>query len=178
MASFAEFLNGPDAVGTWTLVPDRSSVRFENTTMWGALRIRGTFTDLHGGGEITPGHAVSGRIDIKSASVDTGLRRRDDDLRSANFFDVARYAEIAVVVTGGEPADTDIAVLDAELTVKAVTQPLRLRTRVDVLDDGAVRLHTHATVKRKQFGVSGNMFGMVGPHTRLTASLVFGRATG
>jgi polyisoprenoid-binding protein YceI len=33
-------------------------------------------------------------VTIKTASVDTGVKMRDDDLRSPNFFDAAKYPEI------------------------------------------------------------------------------------
>lgn len=176
MSVVTNFLNSPQAVGTWTLVPERSTIRFENTTMWGAIRIHGAFTDFSGGGQLDNGQTVTGRVDIKAASIDTDLRKRDEELRSTNFFDVQNYPDISVVITGGKPATDDTVTLQAELSVKGVTAPLPLQAGVEVLDDGGVRLRTRTTVKRKQFAVEGNMFGMVGAKTRLQASLVFARA--
>lgn len=173
MSSVATFLSSSKAVGAWELDPDQSSIRFENGTMWGALKVRGAFTEFTGGGEITDAHTVSGRVDIKAASINTGLGTRDHDLRRSNFFNSDRYPDITVVVTGGEPAGGDVARLDAELTVKGITGPLPLKVEVAPLDDGGVRLTTEATVTRKQFAVEGNFLGMVGNKTRLKASLVF-----
>lgn len=176
MSSVTDFLNSPGSVGLWTLVPEQSTIRFENTTMWGAVRIGGAFTEFNGDGEIHDAQTVTGRVDIKAASVNTKLGKRDEELRSANFFDVERYPNITVAVTGGEPAGTDTVRLRAELTAKGITAPLPLRTHVDVLDDGGVRLRAQATVKRKQWDVTGNMFGMVGAKTAVKASLVFRRS--
>lgn len=173
MSAVTTILNSPKSVGVWNLVPGQSSIRFENTTMWGALKVRGGFTEFSGDGEIKDAQTVSGRIDVKAASVDTGLHMRDADLRLANFFDVENYPAITVVVTGGEAIGADTVRLRADLTVKGVTAPLPLTVNVATLDDGAVQLTTKTTVTRKQFAVEGNMFGMVGAKTKLTASLVF-----
>jgi polyisoprenoid-binding protein YceI len=176
MSSVTTILNSPESVGVWSLLPEQSSIRFENTTMWGALKVRGVFTEFSGDGEIQDAQTVSGRVDVKAASVDTGLGKRDEDLQSASFFDVEKYPDITVVVSGGELAGGDTVRLDAELTVKGISGPLPLKGEVAVLDDGTVRLTTQTAVTRKQFAVEGNMFGMVGAKTKLKASLVFRRA--
>ncbi|KAA1428635.1 YceI family protein [Mycolicibacter arupensis] len=173
MSAVATFLSNSQAVGSWTLDPQQSSIRFENGTMWGALKVRGAFTEFSGSGEITDAKTVSGRVDIKAASINTGLGTRDHDLRRSNFFNTDRYPDISVVVTGGEPVGGDIAQLDGELTVKGITGPLPMKVEVSPLADGGVRLTTEATVTRKQFAVEGNFLGMVGNKTKLKASLVF-----
>jgi polyisoprenoid-binding protein YceI len=176
MSTVTAILSSPESVGTWNLIPEKSTIRFENTTMWGALKVRGAFTEFSGDGEIHNDQKVSGRIDVKTASVDTGLSKRDEHLQSASFFDVEQYPDITVVVTGGEPAGRDTVRLHADLTAKDITAPMPLKVDVAVLDDGAVRLATETAVTRKQFGVEGDVFGMVGAKTKLKASLVFRRA--
>lgn len=176
MSTVTTILSSKESVGTWNLVSGESSMLFENATAWGALKVRGAFTEFSGDGQITEAKTVSGRVDIKAASIDTGLGRRDDDLRSANFFDVEKYPEISVVVTGGQLVGDDRARLDAELTVKGVTGKLPLEVAITALDDGSVQLKTHTTVTRKQFKVEGNFFGMVGAKTKLRVCLVFRRA--
>jgi polyisoprenoid-binding protein YceI len=173
MLTVTTFLSTPEAVGVWSVVPDKSSIRFENKTMWGAMKVRGAFTEFTGGGQIQNARTVTGRIDVKAASVDTGLGRRDEDLRSPSFFDVEKYPDITVAINGGEPTGTDTVRLLGDLTAKGITAPLLLDADVEVLDDGGVRLTTETTIARKQFAVEGNMFGMVGAKTALKVSLVF-----
>lgn len=173
MSAVTTFLSSPEAVGDWSLDTEQSSIRFENGTMWGALKVRGAFTEFSGSGEIKDANTVSGRIDIKAASIDTGLRTRDHDLRRSNFFDTDHYPDITVVVKSGEPAGGDAARLDADLTVKGITGPLPLKVDITPLGDGGVRLTTETTVTRKQFAVEGNFLGMVGNKTKLKASVVF-----
>ena len=45
-----------------------------------------------------------------------------------------------------------------------------------VLADGAVRLTAQSTVNRHDFGVDGNMMGMIGDTTTISADVVFRRA--
>ncbi|HUB57660.1 MAG TPA: YceI family protein [Mycobacterium sp.] len=173
MLTVTTFLSSPESVGVWSVDPQRSSIRFENKTMWGAMKVRGDFTEFSGGGQIQDAQTVSGRIEVKAASVNTGLGKRDEDLRSPAFFDVEKYPNITVEVAGGEAAGDDTVRLNAALTAKGITAPIPLKAHVEVLDDGAVRLTAQTTIARKQFAVEGNMFGMVGAKTALNASLVF-----
>jgi polyisoprenoid-binding protein YceI len=118
---------------------------------------------------------IFGRIDIHAASVDTKIRKRDDHLRSADFLEAEKFPDISVVVTGAEAIDSDTVDLRAQLTVKGTTAPLPLRTKVTVLDDGAVRLRAQAAIDRKDFGVDGNMIGMVSDKATISADVVFRR---
>jgi polyisoprenoid-binding protein YceI len=178
MLTVTTFLSSPESVGVWNVVPERSSIRFENKTMWGAMKVRGDFTEFSGGGQIQDARTVSGRLEVKAASVHTGLGKRDEDLRSPAFFDVEKYPSITVAITGGEATGNDTVRLHADLTAKGITAPLPLQAIVEVLDDGGVRLTTQTTVARKQFAVEGNMFGMVGAKTTLKVSLVFRHEAG
>lgn len=160
--------------GNWTLSPDRSVVTFRNKTMWGLATVTGRFTEFSGEGRANGG--VNGRVVIRAASLRTGIRKRDEHLRSPDFFDVDTHPEITVEVSEPQPTGQSEARLGATLTVRGVARPVELPVSVEVLDDGAVRLAGRCTVDRGDFGVSGNMLGMVGQTTVLSADLVFVRA--
>lgn len=178
MSVVTDLLANPESVGAWTLVFDRSTIRFNNKTMWGAMKVNGAFTEFSGQGHITDAGTLSGRVDINAASLNTKLHKRDADLRSRTFLDTETYPQITVVVTGAEPGPGDSLDLRADLTVKDATAPMPMRADVTVLDDGAVRLSTQTTLNRKKWGVTGNMLGMVGDKTTLSISLVFRRTAG
>jgi polyisoprenoid-binding protein YceI len=137
--------------------------------------VKGRFTAFSGDGQITDNQTVFGRIDVKAASVDTKIGKRDDHLRSADFLEAEKFPDISVVVTGAEAIDADTLELRAQLTVKRTTAPLPLKTTVAVLDDGSVRLRTQATIDRKDFGVTGNLMGMVGDKATIVGDVVFRR---
>src|SRR4051794_17550482 len=99
MASTREVLSDPASVGVWKVDPARSTIGFKAKSMWGLAPVKGRFKEFSGDGQITDAQTVFGRIDIKVASLDTGIRKRDDHLRSADFFEVEKFPDISVVVT-------------------------------------------------------------------------------
>jgi polyisoprenoid-binding protein YceI len=82
---------------------------------------------------------------------------------------------MSVVVTSAEGIDGDIVDLRAQLTVKGTAAPLPLRTKVAVLDDGAVRVTAEATIDRREFGVDGNLMGMIPDKATISGDVVFRR---
>jgi polyisoprenoid-binding protein YceI len=174
MASTHELLSNPTSVGVWSVDPNRSTIGFTAKSMWGL--VKGRFTEFSGDGQITDTQTIFGRIDIRVASVETKIRKRDEHLRSADFLEAAKYPDITVVVAGAESIDGDSVDLRAQLNVKGTTAPLPLRTEVAVLDDGAVRLRTRATIDRKEFGVKGNFMGMIPDKAKISGDVVFRRA--
>lgn len=173
MTSLSEILSDPASAGTWTLDADHSTIAVKSKSMWGLLPVKGRFTEFSGSGQLTAPQTVSGSIDIKTASLRTGIGRRDRDLQSADFFDGEKYPEIKVVITHAEAVDGDTVDLHAELTVKGTTKPLTLKTKVTPVGDGGMRLTTQATVNRADFGVDGNMLGMIGDKATISGDVVF-----
>jgi polyisoprenoid-binding protein YceI len=80
---------------TWQMDPAHSSVEFSVKHMM-MTTVRGRFKDVKGtltGDEEHPkGCCVE--VEIGAASIDTGVPDRDTHLRSADFFDTARYPTI------------------------------------------------------------------------------------
>jgi polyisoprenoid-binding protein YceI len=174
MSSVKELLADPASVGAWTAVPELSTIGFKCGSFWGIAPVKGRFGEFSGDGQITDTQTVFGRVDIKATTVDTKFRKRDNHLRSADFFDVEKFPEISVVVTGAD-AEGETLDLRAQLTVKATTAPVPLRANVKVLDDGRIRVTAQATIDRKDFGVDGNLLGMVVDTTTISADVVFQR---
>jgi polyisoprenoid-binding protein YceI len=175
MASLSEFLSDPASAGRWTVVADQSTITVKAKSMWGLVPVKGRFGEFTGGGEITAPQTVSGQLDIKAASLRTGNGKRDEHMHSAEFFDAERFPDINVVVTGGDAVDGDTITLRADLTVKGTTKPVELTTTVTPTGDGGMRLTGHARVNRQDFGVNGNLIGMVGDRATLSGDLVFRR---
>ena len=176
MAGIQEVLGNTASVGVWKAVPEQSTIGFKCMSMWGLVPVKGRFTEFSGDGQITDTQTVFGRIDIKAASLGTKIRKRDDHLRSEDFFEVAKFHDVSVVVTGAEAVEGDAVDLRAQLTVRGTTRPVPLRATVTVLDDGAVRVNAQATIDRKDFGVDGNLMGMIVDKATIIGDVVFRRA--
>lgn len=175
MASISEFFSDPSSAGTWTVVPDQSTITAKAKSMWGLVPVKLRFEEFSGDGQISSPQTVFGRIDIKAASVKTGIRKRDEHMRSADFFEAERYPDISVVVTAGEPVDGNTIDLKAQLTVKGTTKPVELKTTVTPTGDGGMRLTAQGDVNRQDFGVDGNLVGMIGDKATLFGDVVFRR---
>ncbi|MCB5906340.1 YceI family protein [Streptomyces pinistramenti] len=79
------------APGQWRIDPDHSAIRFAARHI-GLADIYGRFNTFEGGlwiGERMQDSRVE--VTIDAASLDTGVRMRDEHLRSAEFLDVARF---------------------------------------------------------------------------------------
>lgn len=175
MASLSEFFSDPASAGTWELVGDQSTITVKAKSMWGLVPVKGRFGEFSGQGQVAAPQTVSGHVDIKAASMRTGIRKRDEHLHSADFFDAERFPDINVVVTGADAIEGDTLKLRADLTVKGITKPVELTTTVTPTGDGGMRLTGHGRVNRQEFGVDGNLIGMIGDQATLTGDLVFRR---
>ncbi|OBF81279.1 hypothetical protein A5791_06500 [Mycobacterium sp. 852002-51163_SCH5372311] len=176
MTTLETLLNDPDAAGVWNLVPDKSTVAFKIKNMWGLVPVKGRFTEFSGDGQLTAKGAVFGRVDIRVASLQTGIRRRDRHLLSADFFDAERFPEISVVVTGLQPSTGNAADLRTSFTIKGATAEVPLPVTVTELADGSIRVAGETKIDRFQFGVDWDMRGMIGAEATVRTEAIFVRA--
>ena len=89
--------------GTWDLDPVHSHIGFVARHMM-VSKVRGRFTSFQAQ-VVTADKPLdsSATATIDLSSVDTGNEARDDDLRSANFFDVATHPQMTYRSTGIRP---------------------------------------------------------------------------
>ncbi len=69
---------------------------------------------------------MTGQLQIGAASLRTGIRKRDEHLRSPDFFDVQAFPSIAVSIESAEATQPGWVSLRAQLTVKGVQRELEL----------------------------------------------------
>src|ERR1700729_904356 len=134
MTDVDTLLNDPDTAGVWSLDPDRSTVNFKIRNFWGLINVKGRFTDVSGDGQVTGKGAIFGRLDVQVASLRTGIGKRDEHLRSADFFDGDRFPQSSVVVTAVEPGVANTADLRATFTIKGLTAEVPLPVQISALD--------------------------------------------
>jgi polyisoprenoid-binding protein YceI len=85
--------------GTWTVDASHSSVEFRVKHMM-ISTVRGRFDEFEGTIEAAPDYKDSKvRGSIQAASIDTNEPRRDEHLRSADFFDVENNPTIEFAST-------------------------------------------------------------------------------
>jgi polyisoprenoid-binding protein YceI len=148
--------------GTWTIDAMHSSVTFSVRHLMS--KVRGRFSEVDGqivvGQELT---SCSVEASIGTASVDTGTQMRDDDLRSSNFFDSARFpamrfASTQIAAEGDETRFT----LAGDLTIRDVTRPVTIECEFLGLDETGLQgeprvgVSGRTSVRRSDFKVGAS----------------------
>jgi len=96
------------------------------------------------------------KITIEAASINTRVARRDDHLRSKDFFDVATYPQITLVskkVT--KTGDRRYAVV-GDLTLRGVTKQIEVEITHVFYENNRGRFRCSFTINRKDFGMTYN----------------------
>jgi polyisoprenoid-binding protein YceI len=153
---------------TWRLDPPHSAAQFAVRHM-GISTVRGTFTKVAGEVQYSPADPSKSSLDvtIDSASVDTRVEMRDNDLRSAHYFDVAKYPTITFKSKQVEAAGAGKLKVTGDLTIHGTTKEVVLDVDgpTPPIKDPKGNEHMGAagTVKinRQDFGV-GSASGMIG----------------
>jgi polyisoprenoid-binding protein YceI len=157
--------------GLWQLDRTASTVAVRHTTMWGLVTVKGSFTSLSGQGEVKPDGTAQGTITLDAASFDTKNAKRDQHLRSADFFDADHHPEITFVVRSAEARQDDTAQVTGQLTVRGVSRPQSFTARIAQAGADAVTLEAEFTVDREQFGMGWNQLGMIRGLTTVNTTL-------
>ncbi|EHI14172.1 YceI family protein [Mycolicibacterium thermoresistibile] len=170
-----DLTDDPQLVGGYHLIASRSRITFTARSIWGLLPVRGHFAEVTGTGELSADGRVSGALRIEVASLRTGMGRRDEHLRSADFFDAQRFRHIDVAVTGLRREAPQRNAMHLSLRVKDVVNDLSVPVDVSVSPPDTVQISTAVTIDRTRFGVPYNRFGFVVNEVDLTADLSFRR---
>jgi polyisoprenoid-binding protein YceI len=121
--------------GTWNVDPSHSSIEFRVKHL-GISTVRGSFREFEGRieiGEDIGSTKAYGKV--KAASIDTGEPKRDEHLRSADFFDVENHPDITFESTSIEVIDEDEFHVTGDLTMHGVTKPITLHAEVTGIEE-------------------------------------------
>jgi polyisoprenoid-binding protein YceI len=144
------------AAETYKFGPSGSTIAFSVHQFLGTTR--GKFTGFNGRIEVDREHpeksSVTAQIDVRS--IDTQIRKRDDHLRSAEFFNVEKFPRItfksrSVKRTG--PPGGDIL---GDLTMHGVTKPVTLHVKLLTPIDETARTRWSVTtdpITRRDFNL-------------------------
>ena len=146
---------------TWQIDPAHTSSQFSVRHL-GISTVRGVFQKTTGTVTWDPADPTKTQIDatIDATSVDTRVQMRDNDLRSAHFFDVAKYPTITFKSKHAEAAGAGKLKVTGDLTIHGVTKEVVLDVdgpSAPMNAMGGMRMGAEATTKinRNDFGVSG-----------------------
>ena len=148
-------------MGAYGFDKAHSSIGFRVKHM-GLVDVPGYFREFTGSVNYDPKDVTKSTVEFtaKMTSVDTGVSRRDDHLRTADFFDVAKYPDLTFKSTKVEKKGNDL-ILTGDLTMHGVTKSISfpftvvgfLKGRDGGMTMGAV---AETSVSRKDFGIGND----------------------
>jgi polyisoprenoid-binding protein YceI len=148
---------------TWNIDPDHSSIGFKVRHLM-VSNVKGVFGKVQGVVSIDDREITRSKVHvtIETASIDTGVAKRDAHLRSAEFLDVARFPTMTFVSTKVARSGADGLKVTGNLTLHGVTRPVVLDVEGPPQESkdpwGNLRRGASASAKinRKDFGLTWN----------------------
>ena len=148
---------------TWQIDPDHSSFQFKVRHLM-VSNVKGDFTKVKGAVTMDDKDVSNLNVEltIDAASVNTGHVKRDEHLRAADFFDVAKYPTITFVSKKVVKDGPDRLKVTGDLTMHGVTREVTVHVEgptQEVKDPwGNFRRGATGTAKinRKDFGLTWN----------------------
>lgn len=153
----------PAFAANYEVDPSHTRVGFSISHMT-VSTVRGEFGTVSGTVQYDPANVAATRVQARVGivSIDTRDGKRDDHLRSADFFDAAKFPEMTFTskaVTNITPAGFDLV---GDLAIRGVTKEVTFKVaaipadRKDPWGNMKTGTRATATVNRKDFGVSWN----------------------
>ncbi|MEW6117085.1 MAG: YceI family protein [Nitrospirota bacterium] len=111
----------------WMIDPDHSVAAFAIRHMMIAF-VRGQFNKITGTIQFDPEDITrsSVEMEIDVASLTSGIKKRDEHLLSADFFEVEKYPKITFKSMGIEKTGTNSGKVTGDLTIHGVTRSVTL----------------------------------------------------
>jgi polyisoprenoid-binding protein YceI len=149
-------------IQTWNIDPNHTAAQFSVRHM-GISTVRGAFTKVSGTAQYDPANPSKTSVEatIDAASVDTRVSMRDNDLKSANYFDVEKYPTITFKSKSVQAAGAGKLKITGDLTIHGMTKEVVLDVDgpsapvTDPHGNSHVGASASTTIKRTDFGVGG-----------------------
>jgi polyisoprenoid-binding protein YceI len=167
------------ATTTWTLDPAHTNAQFTIRHL-GISNVQGEFTKIAGTVQLDDANVSNSSVSvtIDATSIDTRVSRRDDDLKSDHFFNVAQFPTITFQSTKVAKSGDGYTVT-GNLTIRGVTKEVVLNVgalspagKDPMSRTGGFRRGAAAstTINRQDFGVSADP-GMLGDQIAIQIDL-------
>jgi polyisoprenoid-binding protein YceI len=127
--------------------------------MWGLIPVRGRFDRFAGSYEVGR-NGTTIELTIDADSIDTGNAKRDEHLRSPDFFDVGEHAQVRFRSTRVYAVSDEMLHVAGNLEVAGIVTPLEFAATVQPAGDG-LAVEATTTVDQQRFGMSSGLLGMI-----------------
>ncbi len=147
----------------WTIDADHSNVGFSVSHLM-VSHVKGNFNKYTGVVDLNDKDITKSNVNVSidAASINTNVQKRDEHLRSADFFDVAKYPTLTFVSKKWARAVKGALKVTGDLTIHGVTREVMLNVAPFSKESkdpwGNFRRGTSATttINRKDYGLVWN----------------------
>jgi len=115
--------------GDWSVDPARSRVHFHTRAMFGLFPVLGRFERFGGVLHVEDSGQATADLRIESASIRTGINRRDAHLRTEDFLHADAHPYLTFNLTSLSP-DGNAHEVTGTLRIREKTLPIRARATV------------------------------------------------
>jgi polyisoprenoid-binding protein YceI len=151
------------SASTWSIDPDHSNIGFKVRHLM-VSNVKGNFDKHTGVLELNDKDITKSKVEVSidTTSINTNVQKRDQHLRSADFFDVAKFPTMTFVSKKVAKAGKDKLKVTGDLTLHGVTKEVVLAVEGPSKESrdpwGNVRKGATATttINRKDFGLTWN----------------------
>jgi polyisoprenoid-binding protein YceI len=143
----------------WAVGREESTVEFDVKTFWGLTVVHGRFDRFDGSYEIGP-EGASIELTIDADSLDTGNETRDEHLRAAGFFHVAKHPQVRFESTHIDVTDAGTLHVEGELRAAGKLVPLEFDATAEQVGH-ELQVEATAAVDPRQFGMSSGPLRMI-----------------
>jgi polyisoprenoid-binding protein YceI len=159
----AQTLTAPTVTGDYDVDPGHSRVGFAAKHAM-VSTVRGSFKDFTAEAHLDEANVANSsvRVEIETASIDTGNAQRDEHLRNGDFLEVEAHPTISFVSTNVEQTGDDTYAVTGDLTIKGTTKPVTVNfektgAAQDPWGGFRVGFEGKTVINRKDWGVNWNV---------------------
>lgn len=147
---------------TWKVDPAHSGAEFTAQHM-GISKVHGRFRNVNGTVILDEKDITKSSVNatIDTTTVDTGVAQRDTHLKSADFFEVAKYPQMTFVSTKVTNDGGKLEII-GDLTIRGVTKSVTLdaegpsKEQLDPMGKTRRAFSAETTIHRQDFGLKWN----------------------
>lgn len=138
-----------------TVEPNHSTIGFKVPIAGGMTLVYGRFSEFDLKLSLIDGDWTKSGASfiIQAGSIDTGIKGRDEHLRSADFFDVEKYPEIVFKISEIVEAGENTFLARGPFTMHGVTRNLEIPFQVLGVDGNTIGIQVRMKLNRRDFGV-------------------------
>lgn len=154
--------NVQSSVATYAIDPSHSRLGFTVRHL-GFSKVRGAFEQFEGVVEVDPNDLSTLKANGvgHASSITTNDAKRDEHLRSPDFFEAEVHPQLTFKSTGIKDVSGNEFTLVGDLTMRGVTKSIELKgeflgTGRDPFGNDKVALEARTTINRKDYGLNWN----------------------